>query len=325
MGCHCKNDDSAGRPVQGAFYAPRPSHMFPVESFYGNTLAGASAMRFIFVDEAGTSANEPITVVAGVILHADIHLMQAEALLKEVLGAVPVKFREGFLCHADDVWNDAKYRDEWLLSDRLAFLSDMMRIPRRLNLAIAVGMVRRDARVGGFEEGAGLSLEQQQHFWAFHGCLARADKYIREYCDVREVGTVVAEDIPQMRRFLAGVTKEPASRAGFVSPAPYKETLQPTAEERELGYNKQQTETRITRIRKSIHFVKKGEDTMLQIADACAFGIRRYFSKLEFGDDFMHAILGGLPDRENYVGPYHYENWCWHPRKEQILQAWFRI
>ena len=71
---------------------------------------------------------------------------------------------------------------------------------------------------------------------------------------------------------------------------------------RELGYNTQQTDARLSRIRKTIHFVKKDEDEMVQIADACAFGMRRYFSRLQFGDEFMHAIAGGLPKQEDYAG-----------------------
>jgi hypothetical protein len=49
----------------------------------------------------------------------------------------------------------------------------------------------------------------------------------------------------------------------------------------------------MTRIRLPIHFVAKEEEPLIQIADACAFGIRRYLSGYSHGSDFMQAVGGG--------------------------------
>jgi hypothetical protein len=79
-------------------------------------------MRFVYVDEAGTSAEEPVTVVVGVIAHADKQVMFAEGAINEVLGAVPPKFKDGFVFHAKDVWGNERYRSDWSMADRLVFL-----------------------------------------------------------------------------------------------------------------------------------------------------------------------------------------------------------
>src|ERR1700730_8168636 len=66
------------------------------QAIFGGLLWGDRPLRYIFVDEAGTSARERISVVVGIIANADEHVMSAEALALEVLRGVPVKFRDGF-------------------------------------------------------------------------------------------------------------------------------------------------------------------------------------------------------------------------------------
>jgi hypothetical protein len=81
--------------------------------------------------------------------------------------------------------------------------------------------------------------------------------------------------------------------------------LQPTLEEQSLGYVKQESEMRVSRIRKSILFVEKNEDPLTQLADAVAFGLKRYHSELDFGADFAAAIFGPTPPPPlaDFTGP----------------------
>src|SRR6266487_1457816 len=163
----------------------------------GDLLWGSSAMQFVFVDEAGTSENEPVTIVAGLIVNADEQLMFAEGAIDEALGAVPKIIRDaGFLFHATAIWSDKRYREHWAQADRLAFLDAMMSLPRRLNFPLSFGLVRRNAPDG--KTWPSMSLAQSHHVMAFGFCLSRADKHIREHCGLNEVATVVAEDVPEM-------------------------------------------------------------------------------------------------------------------------------
>ncbi len=252
-------------------------------------------MRYVFVDEAGTSETEPATIVAGLIVNADRQMMLAEAAIEEALGAVPEPFSSGFVFHATDVFSNQKYRKLWPLTDRLALLHSMMRLPRRLKIPFSFGLVRRESpnRLAG----AGISRTQWHHINAFTYCLARADMYIREFAAPNEVATVVAEDVPEMRKFLKQTPG--LFRQVILSRAP----LRPTTAEKNLGYIKQKREIRIARIRKAIHFVQKEDDPMLQLADATAFGLRRYFAGQQFGDEFASSIFGAnVPPREDFEG-----------------------
>ena len=270
-------------------------------SLSGHVLWGNSAVRFVFVDEAGTSENEPKTVVVGIIVHADEQLMFAERAIHEALEAVPNEFRSGYVFHATDVWGSPKYRDgSWPMTNRLSLLKTMMGLPRRLRTHISMGMVRRDADVG-WHEGVmgGISKAQMQHYMAFSFCVGEADCYIRTKAKLNEVGTVVAEDVPEMRQVLARIPKI-MRMAPIVSPVG---ALLPTKAEQEAGYIKQPGELRVSRIRNSIHFVPKDAEPLLYLADACAFGFRRYFSGQSFGDEFVEAILGKQLVKEDFAGP----------------------
>lgn len=260
-------------------------------------------MRFVFIDEAGTSATEPVTVVVGLIVNADTQLMSAEAAVAEVLGAVPARFKKDFVFHATDIWNSRKYRDGWSTSDRLALLHSMMRLPRRLGISISMGMVRRDWKPTS--ELKGFSRAQCHHFHAFCACVSRADKYIRDHADPREVGAVVAEDVPDMRTLLKLVPKILRENPTNL----LQDQVIPTKAERDAGYITQQTDTRVTRIRDSVHFVEKQNDPMLPLADACAFGLRRYFSELDTGKDFVRSILGAEPELSDFAGPTSLITW----------------
>ncbi len=255
-------------------------------------------MRFVFMDEAGTSAGEPVTIVVGLVVNADVHFMRAEAAVKETLLAVPEPLREKFNFHATEVWASQKYRDIWSMPDRLSILHKMMSLPLRLDIAIAMGMVRRTAPVITTAT-SHLSKTQQDHLMAFIFCVSQADKYIRDYAALDEVGTIVAEDIPEMRKILKKVPKFLRDNPSTIPP----NMLIPTAGEREIGYLTQPGDMFVSRIRDSIHFVEKGVEPILQLADACAYGLRRYFSDQKFGVEFVKSIVGHEPVKSDYDGP----------------------
>lgn len=274
-------------------------------AFGGGLLWGDLPVRFLFVDEAGTSAKEPVTVVVALIAEADSHVMNAEALALETLGGLPPQHREGFVFHAAQIFGDRRYQLDWSMTDRLRLLTDMMSIPRRIGMAITVSAVWRNAPHS--EKTPLLPKHQLQHVIAFANCLAVADRSIRRHAGVREVGTVVAEDIPEMRRFLREVPRTMHERPQYISP----DMLRETEKDRKAGYNTQSSDLRISRIRNSVHFVDKSEDPLVQIADACAYGFRRFFSRQKFGRDFVDSIIGNHELASHFGPPAGVE--CWWP------------
>lgn len=117
-----------------------------VAALFGSPLKGDSLVRFIYLDEAGISAHEPVTVVAGIIVHADTEWRLAEQGMNEVLEAVPERYRDGFIFHATSIWSDPKLREGWSKDDRLGLLHAMMALPRKLNIPITLGMVSEESK-----------------------------------------------------------------------------------------------------------------------------------------------------------------------------------
>lgn len=259
-------------------------------------------MRFIYVDEAGTSELEPTTVVVGIIVDADKQLIAAEHSINEILGAVPkqaLKPDGSFQFHATEIWNKKEYREYWSQAARLALLHKMMALPRMHGISISMARINRNADPQERFKGTGLSRAQFQHMLAFSGCLAMADRYVRDYAHQNEIATVVAEDVPEMRRFLEDATSKWRDSPLILAP----EHIRPTQQEETQGFVEQHGEFRITRIRRGIHFVKKGNECLLQLADACAFGFRRFFAEQEFGEAFIKSMLGGELNRQDFLGP----------------------
>lgn len=267
-------------------------------------------MRYIFVDEAGTSAHEPVTVVVGIIANADRHVMAAEQLVNEILGSVPSRHKQNFTFHATKVFGHKPYQADWLLNDRLHLLESMMAVPRRIGMALTASATWRNA-VDHSDSATSLKLSQSQfeHVMTFSNCLTVADRNIRRHAHPSEVATVVAEDIPEMRKFLKVIPKMYRDHPFHFAP----EHLRETPQDKEAGHCTQRGEMRIARIRNSVHFVEKAEDPLVQVADACAYGLRRYFAKEKFGDLFARAVLGNEFLLRNFASPGGTE--CWWPHE----------
>lgn len=287
------------------------------QALFGGLLWGTRPVRYIFVDEAGTSAREKVSVVVGIIANADDHVMSAEALALEVLRGVPFKFREGFKFSAKQIFGDEKFQADWSLTDRLDLLYQMMSVPRRIGMATVVGAHWRGAtpweQAINFDETYGkwgLTHPEIDHFNAFRMCIAVADRTIRRYAGAREVATVVAEDHPTMKEHLKKIPRLLRDNASVLKPEHFRRTESDIA----AGHLTQSGDVRVERIRNSVHFVEKEEDPLVQVADACAYGFRRFFNKEKFGIEFVQSILG--PDAERLLkdfGPPGGAD-CWWPK-----------
>ncbi len=274
----------------------------PSRAIFGGHLWGDLLVRYIFMDEAGTSALEPVTIIVGLIANADDHVMSAEALAHEAIGAVPAQYKKDFVFHAMQVFGGSKYQSgNWGLTDRLDLLQTMMSIPRRIGMAVTLSVMWRGAVDYLHGEGIhpSLSPSESDHLMAFHQCVAIADRAIRKHAGPREVATIVAEDVPKMRRFMKVIPRILRENPDVVP----QEYLRQTITDLEAGHNTQLGDLRVTRIRNSVHFVEKADDPLVQVADACAYGFRRYFAKEKFGLEFVRAIVGNEEVLRNFASP----------------------
>jgi hypothetical protein len=257
-------------------------------------------VRYIYLDEAGWSQTEPVTVVTGVIVHADTQIIPFEDDLRTVLSTVPEQYRDGFIAHAKSIWGDPIYREGWSRAKRRRFMRRIVRIPSLFGGAIAIGVCKRSTP----NDASGRWRTDVFHLMqAFGHCLASADYFLRNFCGPSEVATVVADEITVkgaqggLRRMLRHLQKN-------TEIVPFK--VLNSREGDGEGFNEQ----RITRVRDTVHFVDKEYSPLLQIADHCAFGVRRFLEGQEFGEELVsemstnHAVetLRKIKDGGNAAG-----------------------
>lgn len=275
-------------------------------ALWGAPLEGSKPVRYVYVDEAGTSANEPVSVVAGVIVHPDTQWRVVEAEINRLFDQfVPDQFRKGFVFHAVDVFGGGKLRDVWDKASRWELLDAMVLTPRRFRLPIAYGLVRRQALAPDFAKEAKLSLASLDHAIAFFGCVAYADKYLRLHTGPDEVATLVVEDVPEMRKVLGGIPEMLRADTYTLKPEHIRQDVTDITPEKAA----QGDDLKVTKIVDTPHFVVKKGAPLLQLADACAFTIRRWISRQSRGDDLMQILKGNLPVLEDFSGPSSFGFW----------------
>lgn len=258
-------------------------------ALFGYDLDGSAPVRYVYLDEAGTAAHEPITVEAGVIVKPDAVWKSIEARIAEIVNQlVPSEFREGFVFHAKELFGGGRYRDRWPLAERLEVIKAFAAIPAAFDLPICVGTMRRtqsdeeDSRLAALR----LRREEWDHCFAFLCCVAAADQYLREHTPPDEVAHLAVEDCDRMRSFLdktyEALKNFPATfeALGHVDGSPVE---------------KHRVEFKISKIVDGPHFVKKARAPMLQLADMCAFIFRRYMAEQAHAEPLIRALLGDLP------------------------------
>jgi Protein of unknown function (DUF3800) len=259
-------------------------------AMFGGPLRGDLPVRYIFIDEAGISANEPISVVAGIIVHADKQCAPAEEAIENVLDLIPDHKRAQCAAFsAKKIWGDEKLRENWPLDERMHLLKEMMSIPRKLKLAVAFGTCLRTTQLPeNLLKDRGITLVQAHHGLAFQECVARTDSWINKYARYNEVATVIAEDVPESKNLLRRLAKHLLTTHYNTSPKNVRVVHYGTAAPNVREFKPRN----VSRIRLPIHFVEKQDEALLLIADACAFGFRRFLSRQSRGQDFANAILG---------------------------------
>lgn len=118
--------------------------------------------------------------------------------------------------------------------------------------------------------------------------MERSDLFLRKYLKGEEVGTVIAEDVPEIRKFI--------SKIGMTFKAnPVTLESQHMRESNWETVTKNQPRSHTYEIKNIVdvpHFVNKSGAPLLQVADACAFAFRRCLAKQPIGNDLVSAMLG---------------------------------
>jgi hypothetical protein len=257
---------------------------WPPDAIYFGALRGGKPLRYIYLDEAGSSANEPATVVAGIVIDADAQYVLAERRVDQLLESVPHQHRSGsrFVPHAKAIFHGERgLREGWNFAERRTFINQLIAIAPALGIPVVVGVARKSIPMAEQYKALGMTPADYRHMWAFSLCAGEADRYIVQDGGPMEVATLVVENIPERERFLnaafESIKRQPISlQMDHGSEIVEKEAVQ-------VNYT-------ICRIRDNPHFVAKRQNSLLWIADACAFAYARWLSGGSYGAELVAPI-----------------------------------
>jgi hypothetical protein len=259
-------------------------------AFGGGPLRGDKIVRLVYLDEAGISnpAHEPWLVVAGIVINADKQFKLIESYLDELVKKhIPQEKRAGFSFHAMELFHGNKSFDRniWPLEKRLEILDDLVAIPKMFDIPICFGSIPRVLfRWQREKEKPGekpARIEQRAHAEAFFKCVIQTELVMRAIAQ-DEVAMLIAEDREPVRKMLKLLQSIITGRP----PQQYKHALSDPTFAPDLKFLMP-----LQRIIETVHFAQKVESSLLQVADICAFAIKREFTK--------------APHAERLYGPLH--------------------
>jgi hypothetical protein len=259
-------------------------------SLSGVELDGDSLVRLIYLDESGISINEPVVMVAGVMVDADKQWKLVEEYVEELIAEyVSEDDRDGFVFHGTELFrgsgkifgNRQKYPPE---RSREA-LRKILTIPALFRLPIVSGCVRKRPVPKLTKEGRRHEAAKN-HMFAFALCVAGAEKYMNESVDPSEIAKLSAENntdtrqaVKMMHDLLKGRNLHLASAKGMFS---------------ELSRTVPNS-LPIRRIVDSVSFEEKNDAIFLQIADACALVLRYFYESKPNIEDLLDALTNNNP------------------------------
>jgi hypothetical protein len=236
-------------------------------------------VRLLYVDDAGIGkeADEPIAVVAGVAVHADKQLKALEQYLASLVEKhIDHEDRPGFVFHAKEMFHAGKTltREKYDKGRRWAMLDDLVQIPSDFDFPVSFGFLARRLITEALSQEMNASRVVIAHGIAATHCAVGFERWL-EHIDSDEVGLLVSEDNQQARKIIK------QSHAAYKNPQ-LVSMMQPI-----LGLP-------LTRIVDTVHFAQKDECAALQVADACAFAIKRFLMKKPEADRFYRPLVPQL-------------------------------
>lgn len=159
-------------------------------------------MKWAHIDEAGTSARERCCIVAGIVSSPDGQWRQLNQYLNELRQEF-APHDSSIIFHAKDIWHGAKKfpRDRWPHDRRKELLHELAKMPNIFRLPVIGAAVDKDKTPWSAKDGKKPDEQAWCYALAFGMCVINFEGFMRELPDQREVGIVIAEDVPHMRRY----------------------------------------------------------------------------------------------------------------------------
>ena len=237
---------------------------YPGQAFGGGALNGSNLVKLVYFDESGTGQIErdPDLIVAGAMIDADRQYVELRAYLRDMLDAYKPKGARRPKClHAKDIYHGTGDFSgvEWA-KVKFELLADVAKIPEVFNIPLFGAAVDR--------MGAAAALDLSDKYRDLNCytisagcCVLQVEKYMRQHAS-GEVAQLTFEDVGKLRtkvketyRFLADPGDD------FLNQADARDYLP------------------IERIVDAPTHQDKTDSSVLQIADYCAFALKRFLRK----------------------------------------------
>jgi hypothetical protein len=176
--------------------------------------------------------------------------------------------RDGFVFHAKDVFGKHKKAEGWDWERCYQITEAWIQIIADLRIPWVAGWSAKTRMQGGQ-----FTFDQNtvSHMVAFALCFQACDEMVALLAP-NDIASVIAEDCPNMRGILKGSTR-----------------AQVAGEFRKLSG---MFERPITHIKNAVQFCDKADAVLLQLADVCAYSVKRYITGSPGGDRLFHALNG---------------------------------
>lgn len=242
----------------------------------GGALNGDRIERLVYLDESGTGnpKTEPHVVMVGVVVDPDRQWLQVESFLSALAEqyvlphrrSVPVVFHANEIFHGSGHWP----REEYSREVRMNLLRELCSIPVSFDLPVVSGYVDRTEVARHLPDDDVAEQTLYATVGAAMRCTVGVERYMRTAAGEGEVATLVYENNDHSRKLIRKLHNAMKTDAMATWP-----TFQ-NWELREF--------LPVTRIVDTAHFAEKLDTSILQVADACAFAIRRFLAGKPEGD-----------------------------------------
>jgi hypothetical protein len=253
-------------------------------------ICGENLVRIAFLDEAGRSRQEPIIVVAGILIQGDRTYRKLVQRFDEIARQfLPEADQKGFVFHAKDIFHGAgryfKDRDSWPMERRWPMLAALATLPREFGIPVVFGYLDKaeyrrvaDRQLTAASRPADRAnvTDIAEHMVAFAHAEIGIERQMHQF-PRDEICMLIAEDtdrIKQAVKQVHAILRDPDEIANSefanMSGLP------------------------LVKIEDTPHFAAKADSRPLQLADTCAFLILRRLMRQENSQQFFEAIAPQL-------------------------------
>jgi hypothetical protein len=270
------------------------SYLGDYRSLSGARTSRERPVRLVYMDEAGVSnpKEEPYLVVSGVILDGDQDWVPVDRHIKHLARKhVPEDDQVGIVFHAMEIFHGERQfpRSQLTREKRWRLLTDLAKTPAKFHLTVVNGFVHRASAAEAIRRAVPGMTEQAIasviHAQAYVYAANAVDRWMERNAR-SEVAMLVMEKSDRIQQVLkllhAGFTTDHVDDYWFDQE--YRKYFKRLAPE----------PFKTRRIIDTVHFAAKEESPLLQIADTCAFLVKRALMKKEDCFQFFDLLAPQL-------------------------------